>query len=233
MRSNRDGTKPSISVNKLAEHIASKAARQRAILAQRKYPDQDFNVGMYHREAAETVARYLADGAIDPTPILNRMKILEQMTPEKVGTARRINANLDALDRFAGMLDKIDLCGATPQLGEHSPPKLIYHEVSISVRPEIILRGKGPKGKVCVGAIKCHFSSSHPHTEETAGYVSAAVQEWCRRFVAKDDEITNPAYCQVLDIASGTAYPGVKATIQRMKDIESECLNIKALWESI
>ncbi|HEX3430963.1 MAG TPA: hypothetical protein VHT03_08755 [Rhizomicrobium sp.] len=226
-------SKPNISVNKLAEYIASKAARQRAILAQRKYPDPDFNVGMYHKEAAEAVAKYLADGADDPTPILNQAKGLEQLTPTKVGTARRINANLDALDRFAGMLDKITLCGATPEHGTHNPPKLVYHGVNISVRPEIILRGKGPKGKSYVGALKCHFSSSHPHGAETAGYVSAAVQEYCRQFIATDGEVVNAEYCQVLDIASGTVFPGVKATLQRLKDIEAECMNIAALWASI
>lgn len=95
---------PSISVNKLAEYIVSRGARQRKILRDRKYPDEDFNIGMYHREAAEAAAQYIAHGAIDPEPLTRQLRILSQMTPEKVGTARRINANIDALERFSEML---------------------------------------------------------------------------------------------------------------------------------
>ncbi len=89
--------KPTLSVNKLAEYIVSKGARQRKILADRKYPDPDFNIGMYHREADQAVAQYVADGADDPTTIKKQIAVLEQLTPEKVGTARRINSNIDAL----------------------------------------------------------------------------------------------------------------------------------------
>src|SRR5689334_23054807 len=45
---------PRISVNKLAEFIDAKAARQRQILRDQKFPSE-FK-GMYYREAAETIA---------------------------------------------------------------------------------------------------------------------------------------------------------------------------------
>jgi hypothetical protein len=224
---------PNISVNKLAEYIVSKAARQRKILADRKYPDPDFNIGMYYREAEEAVARYIADGAVDPDPIKKRVAALEQEAPTKVGTARRINSNIDALERFSEMLDDIDLTGVTPTLGAHAPPKLTYHGVAVSVRPQIILRGAGPKGKSMVGGLKLHFSTTRPHSEESAGYVSAAVQEFCRLHVAAANEIVNPSYCAVIDVASGNVYQGVKSTTQRLKDIAAECQNIAALWPTI
>ncbi len=224
---------PRISVNKLAEYMGSKAARQRKIIHDRKYPDEDFNFGMYHREAAEAVSRYLADGAIDPAPLDAQIAALLQLTPEKVGTARRINANVDALERFSNMLDDVDLQGADATLGEHAPQKLKYHNVEISVRPEIILRGQGPKGKKLVGAIKVHFSKSSPMNEDSAGYVSAVVQEFCRLHIANDDETVFPGYCQVIDVASGTVFPGVKSIKRRMVDVAAECQNIAALWPTI
>ncbi|MGO4841967.1 hypothetical protein AB4144_57860, partial [Rhizobiaceae sp. 2RAB30] len=92
---------PSITVNKLAEYIVARAARQRKILADRKYPDPDFNLGLFYREAAEAVSQYLTGGAIDPTPLNRQLRLLEQMPSEKVGTARRISANIDAIERFS------------------------------------------------------------------------------------------------------------------------------------
>ncbi|HEV7278374.1 MAG TPA: hypothetical protein VGN80_19005 [Devosiaceae bacterium] len=224
--------KPSISVNKLGEYIVSRGARQRKILHDRKYPDPEFNMGMYHREAAEAVALYLVGGAVDTSPIDKALHALEQLTPEKIGTARRINANIDALERFNGMLDDIDLMGAEPELGAHSPAKLTYHGVEISVRPEVVLRATA-KGKAQVGAFKLHFSKSHPHSKESAGYVSAALNEYCRLHVASYDGIVNPAFCQLIDVASGTVFPGVKSTKARLNDIGAECQNISALWPTI
>lgn len=226
-------TTASISVNQLAEYIVSKSANQRKILTVRKHPDPDFSIGMYHREAAEAVAQYLANGAVDQSPLIKQRQALIQKCHGKIGTVRRINSNVDALDRFLEMLDDVELMGAEPALGEVSPPKLQLHNVEVSVRPEIILRGTGPKKVPCVGALKLHFSTSQPFTAETAGYVSAVVQDWCGKHLASEDEIVNPAYCFVIDVASRCVYPGVKATAQRMKDVAAACQNIAALWPSI
>lgn len=224
---------PSISVNKLAEYIVSKGARQRKILSDRKYPDPDFNMGIYHREAAEAVSQYLSGGAIDPSPLTKQVSLLKQITTDKVGTSRRVNANIDAIERFADMLDDLDMQGADGVLGSNKAEKMTFHNVEISVRPEIVLRGDGPKGRKLVGAVKLHFSKSRPHTDESAGYVSAIVQEFARLHLAQDDETVNPAYCFVVDVASGTVFPGVKATTARMKDVAAECQNISGLWPTI
>ncbi len=224
--------KASISVNKLGEYIMSRGARQRKILYDRKYPDPEFNMGMYHREATEAVSQYIAGGAIDPSPLDKQLYALEQIVTEKVGTARRINANIDALERFSNMLDDIDLMKAEPSFGPHNPPKLTFHNVEISVRPEIVLRAT-IKGKTHVGAWKLHFSKTHPHSEESAGYVSAVVQEFCRLHLAAHDEVVNPSFCQVIDVASATVFKGVKSTKSRMNDVAAECQNIAALWPTI
>lgn len=224
---------PELSVNKLAEYIISKGARQRKILKDRKYPDEDFQMGMFHREASEAVRAYLAGGCIDPSAAENQIAILKQQTPEKIGTIRRVNANIDALERFLDMLDDIDLSGGEPAHAAHSGQKLTFHGVKISVRPEIILRGTGPKGRKLVGALKLHFTKTFPMTEESAGYVSATVQEYCKQHIAAADETVFSDYCKVIDIGCGKVFPGVKATAARLKDISSECENIAALWPTI
>lgn len=224
---------PELSVNKLAEYVCSRAGRQRRILYERKYPDPEFSTGMFHREAAEVVTKYLADGCVDATPIMAKSAALAQLKPDKIGTARRINANIDALERFADMLDEIDLQAAQTELGAHSPPKLTFHGVKISVRPEIILRAAGPKGQSLIGAVKLHFTKTHCHDGESAGYVSAAVQEYLRNHVAQGDEVVAAQLCPVIDVGAGTLFQGVKSTARRLKDIEAECQNIHALWPTI
>lgn len=223
---------PELSVNKLAEYIVSKGARQRRLLYSRKYPDPDFSMGMFHREASDAVKRYIADGCVDAIPVENQVSILKQLAPEKMGTIRRVNANIDALERFLDMLDDIHILGE-PSLAENSAEKITIHGVKISVRPEIIVRGPGPKGKKLVGAIKLHFTKTFPMTDESAGYVSAVVQEYLKSHYLAEDETLASEFCKVIDIGCGKVFPGVKATTARMKDVSAECQNISGLWPTI
>lgn len=223
---------PRISINKLAEYMVSKAARQRKLLKDRKYPDEDFNMGMYHREAGEAVSRYLISDQLSTDNIDNQISIIKQQTPTAIGTQRRLNSNIEAMERFLGMLDDFSFSDAAPELGAHSPEKLTYHGVQVSVRPEVVLRGT-IKGNAAVGAVKLHFPKGFEMTDETAGYVSAAVQEHCFRHIAHPSETVNPAWCQVFDIGSSRVFSGVKATKSRLKDIEDTCRNIADIWPNI
>jgi hypothetical protein len=224
-------TTPRISVNKLAEYIVSKGGRQRQILRDQKFPTE--YKGPYYKEAAEPIAAVLADNLEDLTPITKAINVLNQMQPEKIGTQRRINSNIDALESFEAMLDEIDFQGATPSLGAHTSGKLKIQNVEISVRPEIILRGKGGKsGKKLVGGAKLHFPRTFRLTEDAAGYVSAIVQEFLKAYYSADGEPHGP-YCPVLDIGSQTFFAGVKSTAARMKDVAAECRNIAGLWPTI
>jgi hypothetical protein len=223
---------PRISVNKLAEYMVSKAARQRKLLRDRKYPDPDFQMGMYHKEASEAVAAYLVGDQLNTQNIDTQIQIIKQQNPGKIGTQRRLNSNIEAMERFLDMLDDFDFGDHVPSLGAHAPQKLTFHNVAVSVRPEIILRGN-KKGKKIIGAVKLHFAKAFEMDEEAAGYVSAAVNEFCVRHVADDDETVSSELCQVFDIGSGTIFPGVKSTKRRLQDIEDTCQNIAAIWPTI
>lgn len=223
-------TLPRLSVNKLCEYTAAKATRQRQILRDQKFPT-DFK-GMYHREAAGAIAACLASGLEDLDPLARATSLLEQMPADKIGTARRINANLDALEAFAGMLDDIKLNGLTPSLGPNSAPLLQIQNVQISIRPEIMLSAPGRKADTLIGSIKLHFPRSFCLNEETSGFVSALLQEWHRTHQPDAGTVSGPM-CYVLDIGAKRVWPGVKSTTARMREIASECRNIAALWPSI
>ena len=220
---------PSISVNKLAEFMFARASRQREILKDFKYPSE-FK-GMYYREADESISRALASNLEDLSPITNQITILDQLKPDKIGTQRRVNANIDALERFLGMVDDIDLRASTPSLGEHAPQKLTRQGVAISVRPQIILKKEGKSDRL-VGAVKLHFPRNHSLNEESAGIVSAVVQEWCR-IAFMGDALAQGDMCCVIDVGSHRHFPGVKATANRLKEVDSACQNIAALWPTI
>ncbi len=223
--------RPRISVNKLAEYMVSKGRRQREILRDQKFP-QDFKV-TYYKEAEQAASRCMASNFEDTAILVSAIEVLEQRTSEKVGTVRRINGNIDAIEAFAGMMDQIDFKGGMPELGEHAPPRGRIHDVDISVRPEIVLRGEGKGGQPLVGALKLHFPKSFALNEESAGFVSAILQRYAEMHLATGNQNAYWAYCSVADVGSRRFYPGVRSIAARIRDVESECRNIAAIWASL
>jgi hypothetical protein len=220
---------PRISVNKLAEFTRAKANRQRQILRDQKFPT-DFK-GPYYREATEAISKCLASGLEDVAAVERAIRLLEQQTPEKIGTQRRLASNIDALESFLLMLDDIDLKGMRLKLGDNSPPKLTLQNVDISIRPEVLVEASGRNGATLVGAIKLHFPVTFPLDDDCAGMASALVQEWCKAHLPKG--ATHGPLCPVLDIGSRRVCAGVKSTAARMKEVEANCRNIVALWPTI
>ena len=223
---------PVISVNKPGEYVISRAARQRSLLRERKYPSEDYQHGSYYSESVNAIQKFLGNGAIDPRVVENEIASLNQRTPSRIETIRRINSNIDRLNRFLDMLDDIDFKNGVPEVNRKSDD-VTLHGVRITVKPLIVLRGAGPRKQELVGAMMLHMSVHTNFNEEAAGYVSAIVQEYCKRFLVRTNELVHAPYCQVIDVGNQTVWQGVKSTRRRMKDIESECQNIKALWESI
>jgi hypothetical protein len=70
----RDGAR--ISVNKLGEYIANKAARQRAILYDQKFPP-DY-VTPFYDDASEAISLFIAEAMERPAILENKIKLLEQ-----------------------------------------------------------------------------------------------------------------------------------------------------------
>ena len=164
---------------------------------------------------------------------MSAVELLEQRTPKKIETARRINSNIDAIESFAAMLDMIDFKGGMPELGEHAPPRIRVHDVEISVRPEIVLRGAGKDCRPLVGAMKLHFPKTFALDEEAAGFVLAILQRYAETYLAVGNQNAFWGYCSVADVGSRRFYAGVRSIAARMRDVESECRNIAAIWTSI
>lgn len=221
---------PRLSVNKLGEYITSKAGRQNRILRDQKFPSEFITT--YYRDALDTISLFLSKNMEDINILERKTESLDQQPAEKVYEYRRISNNIDAIETFMDMLDDIDFKGGSPRLGQHAPPTMKIRNVAISVRPEVVLTGTGKSKTAFVGGIKLHFPKTFPLPEDAAGYISAAMQMYCSHHLSNDGVPYAP-YCQVIDIASGTVWPGVQSIKQRTRDIENACQQIAALWPTI
>ena len=221
---------PRLSVNKLCEYTEAGPTRQRQILRDQKFPT-DFK-RMFYREAGDAIAQCLASALEDTEVLVRAVSLLEQMPADKVGTARRISANIDAVETFADMLDDIHFGDATPSLASNMAPHLQINNIQISIRPQILLKAPAKKGGPLLGALKLHFPRTFSLTAETSGYASALLQEW-HRVHQPDEGLPHGPLCYVIDVGAKQVWPGVKSTTARMKEIASHCQNIAALWPTI
>jgi hypothetical protein len=217
-------------VNKLGEYISSKAARQRSILYNQKFPP-DY-VTPFYDDATEAISLFIAKGMDSPAILENRIKLLEQSPANTVWQQRRSVGNIEAIETFMGMIDALDLSGIACRLGSQTPPRMPIRNVEVSVRPEVILSRPSPKGAKLIGALKLHFPKTNPLSEDSAGYVSAVSARYCEAFFM-DEGTADSRLCLVLDLASAKVYPGVKSTTKRLKDVDAACEQIFNLWDTI
>lgn len=218
-------------MNKLGEYIASKAARQRNILYNQKFPP-DY-VTPFYDDASEAISLFIAGEMANPAILESRIRLLEQSPASTVWQQRRMLGNIEAIETFMGMIDALDLSGISCRLGSQSPPRLTICNVEVSVRPEVILSRSATKGGGrVIGALKLHFPKTNPLSQEAAGYVSAVASWFCECHLI-DEGTPDPRLCFVLDLASERLYPGVQSVRQRLKDAEAACEQIFNLWDTI
>lgn len=226
----KERVEPRISVNKLAQYITSRAARQNQILHNAKYPPEFITA--YYREASEAISLCLASNLEDMRVLEQRVQKLDQIVPKNVHQNRMVTSNIDAIESFAGMMDNIDFLGAEAKLGSNIASHLVLRSVHVSVRPEITLHGTNRKNEPLVGGIKLHFPKTEPLDKEQAGYVSALTQIYCRDHLYKKGDASYK-HCIVIDIASRRVFPGAAAFKKRLEDAEGACAQIAQLWPNV
>ena len=228
MITKREGAR--ISVNKLGEYITSKAARQRSILYNQKFPPP--YVTPFYEDASEAISLFIAGAMGKPSILENRINVLGQTPVNTTWQQRRTLGNIEAIETFMSLIDDLDLSGLTCKLGSQNPPRMPIRNVEVSVRPEVILSRPAATGGQQIGALKLHFPKTNPLSEEAAGYVSAIAARFCDVYLP-DEGTADSRLCFVVDLASSRVYPGVKSTTLRLKDVDAACDQIFNLWDTI
>jgi len=219
---------PRISVNKLAEYLATnKAARRERILREAKFPPT-FQVIRY--EPTLDMAKRFLTGQIPNTQSLQ--VAINAYEATKTGNdfeERMKKSNMDAMKLFLVLAPTLDFHDATLTLGEHAPPKLILSDVAISVRPDVRLT-MSKKGATQTGAIKLNISKGSPHTKDSAEYAGALMRHY---LTTQGEETCDYRQCFTLDVFSKRLAEAPKAITNRLKDAEAACAEIARQWESI
>ena len=99
---------------------------------------------------------------------------------------KRKVACVDALRAFHDRVDLASFGALQMTVGQNVQPYLPIAGVTVSVRPEIIVRGNGRRGTPFIGAIKLSFPKTHPLDDESGAYIATTVHQFVDLHLSSD-----------------------------------------------
>jgi hypothetical protein len=219
---------PRISINKLGEYMTATPLRRRRIVLDQKRP-KTFILPRY-TEAQDAIVKHLvAGGDVDIlTAEIERLALAPSATQWE---DQRKELCGEAMSRFLDIADHVDLGGMKAAVGGNDQPRLELAGLEVSVRPEVILRGRNPQGAPTAGAIKLYFSKTIPLSEQGGAYIAAAVHQFVETHIEPGH--ADPRYCQVIDVFGGQVFRAPRALVRRRNDLVAACEEIVRAWETL
>lgn len=228
-KSENPNTKPHISVNLLGEFLTTNAKRQRRILEQLKYPD-DNRFAFGHNYAREAAKRYLIKG-FDENIVLKCIKKYQGMEPTSPSNEGVINSSIEGLNIILN--GNADLNSSFDyQKYEGDNPKIDIKGVEVSVKPDLVIRSISRKKKY-VGAFKFHMSKNSPVKPEGGKYIATILYYFTEQFIKNPDESVKHNHCLSFDVPTDSLVECPKGVKNRWDEIEAGCMNIAAMWDGI
>lgn len=209
-----------ISIKGLADFMTASATRQRSVLRQFKYPQDDEAQAkiIYYREARDRLAIYHQAG--HPRDWLQRQA--EQLeTLGSSGKGRRdtrLRHNARALRAYAARFSDKNY-----EMLNDLVMRLVVGDVIVTVATDLHVREDGDE-KV----IKLEFSVAEPSEQ--------LVRIMCQTMFEATEVGglgLSPSNVLLVDVERGREYKGARMRSRLRSEIQSACLNISAIWNEL
>lgn len=209
-----------LSIKGLADFMTASASRQRSILREYKYPDEDEPRAkrLYYREARDRVA-VLHKVGHHPSWLATQASELDQLAANSSSRAKtRLRHNARGLRAYAqhfalkpySLLDDLSL-------------RLAFGDVVITVVPDLHVK-EGAAERI----IKLDFSVGAPESAQIK-IISQAMFE----AAVKSKLSLQAADVLYLDVERGVVHKGAKLGARMARDIEAACQNLSAIWDTV
>lgn len=209
-----------MSVHGLADFMVAKHARQREIVREHKYPDEDDARARipYYREARERITAFHA-GGLPSQWLLDQaasLHALAQTSARTTATRQRQNATIlrSYAQHFANrrfqVLDRVKF-------------EIQFGEIQISVFPDLQVREKGS-----TKLIKLGFNSDTPEP----GFISVIAQTMFEAARLQRPRLTSSAVL-FLDVRRGREHRGARLGSRTRSNIIAACETISDIWDRL
>ena len=216
---------PRFSVNSLSEYLVANAVRRRRILEEQKRP-RDFQVS-YYKEASEAIVECIASD-MDLERLTEARNALSSSPPGNEWEASRRAAGIEAVEAFRHAVKQLDLSAYQIFRGQRTPRRLNLAGVSVSVRPEILLK-QNRDGSVEAGGLKLFLSKNKRLAEDRARYIGTILYQYLRA-QAKERAAVKYKHCYVIDVFGAQVFTAPRTYKRRAREVEASCEEISMLW---
>ncbi len=209
-----------LSVKGLADYMTASAVKQRSILRQHKYEEDDEGRAriLYYRDARDRIAAFHRGG--HPTTwLVDQAAGLSALAALSEGRTRsRLQHNARGLRAYATGFGSRSF-----EVMRDDTYRLNYGDVVITVRPDLHVRERGAEKLV-----KLDFSREPP-PDPLIGIICQLMFE----AASVAGLGLRSSGILLLDVARAVEHRGARAGSRMRREVEAACANISAIWDSV
>jgi len=209
-----------LSLKGFASFMTASATRKRSILSDYKYPEEDKAQAkiFYYREARDRISAF-HHAKRDRNWLIAESHHLQAIAGDSSeGREKRLKNNAIALRAYAKYFGHRNF-----EILESIKLKLIFDDVTISVYPDLHVIERG-REKI----VKLEFSVNQP-SEDMIKIISQIMFEAANQ-AEKGLTASGVLY---LDVRRGKEHRGARLGSRIKRDIQSTCLNISGIWDTV
>jgi len=226
--------KPHLSVNQLADYLVSSETSRMSILRHSKEDSSGQAGAIYYSKVRRDIQTFLCD-PMRSVSILNESETLfSQRTSDStlsVFWQTEAKHSIAILHNMHSLHNKISRF--TFLKAPYRQPKLEIEGVDISVKADVLVRGKDNRiGAAVLRMTKNDASSPSKisRREKMGKYAATIVRRHVEQNLVKQGQKIDPKLCMSIDVQYGEVFFCPPATTQRIKNVENACQMIAAVW---
>jgi hypothetical protein len=214
---------PRISINKLAEYMVAGPGRRRTIIKNQKSP-KDFMVA-YYSQVSDVIAEYF-EKEYDAQFLEKRISAFEQKPVSSDWDETRKGVSIEALQAFADILSDLEFPQYKKVAAPRNQDKIQISGVSLSVRPEVLLK---QDGKV-VGAIKLAIIKGERIDDKQMDYIGTGLLVYMRELYGESIKAND---CYTIDVFGHRLCAAPSSIKRRSDDLRAACEEIFDTWQRV
>lgn len=219
---------PRMGLNALAQYMMAGAAARERILHDQKYPTGFRPI--WYEHATRAIVRFLLASDRDAEMLTRAEDRIRALPYGGQNERQKLQDNADAVAAFSRCVRSIMLDGMTTSRGPEQA-NVFIEGVTISIRPEILLRGHY-RGQELLGGLKVYLSKREPLQDEGLAIVGSLLHMAVDR-LASEHERCIVRHCTVVDVFAGQCACAPTAVVRRRREVEATCREIAHRWPAV
>ncbi len=160
------------------------------------------------------------------------MDRLDSLDPRNDYEGRRWPNNIEAIQSFLNFYEDIDFEDLNAVTGSPDQPRLTFSNLSLSIRPEILLSGNLMRYGDVVGAVKLYFTKDEELflTPQSGQYPTSLIYQFLSEHQQRRPL---PRLCFIIDVFGQTVHTAPRSYRRLLNEVSAACEEIGLRWSQV